>query len=96
MAVLDIVTVQYTDESTPGEFAGRNYSYYADVPLKVGDCVAVPSRRGTSLAKVTEIGIPDYRVESRVKEIMRHITTAPVPPPKPRRRLDPEQLDLFE
>lgn len=90
----DIVTVQFMSEYHPGEFRGGNYNYYADVPLKVGDCVAVPSRRGESLARVTEVDIPEWRVEAKTKEIMRHITTGPVPMPKFARSDEPEQTTL--
>lgn len=94
MAVMDIVSVQFMDETQPGEFRGREYTYYADVPLKAGDCVAVPSRRGESLARVTAVNIPDYRVEDKIRQIMRHITSKPVPAPKPRLEQGPVQLKM--
>lgn len=78
----DIVSVQFMSEIHPGEFVGREYSYYADVPLQVGDCVAVSSRRGESLARVTEVGVPEYRIDPKIKKILKHITSEPIPTPK--------------
>lgn len=81
MAV-DIVSVQFMSRTRPGEFVGREYTYYADNPLKVGDCVAVPSKFGESLAKVTVIGIPEYKVDQKILPLLRHITGKPVPLPR--------------
>lgn len=90
----DIVSVQFMSTARPGEFVGREYTYYADQELKVGDCVAVPSRFGESLARVTAVGIPEYRVDPKILPVLRHITGSPVKAPKPLKSETPEQLQL--
>lgn len=78
-----IVTVQYESKMMPGEFGGKTYSYYTTVPLKVGNIVKVPTKSGTSLARVAQIGIEEHRVAPELRKVMRTITKPPVEPPKP-------------
>lgn len=80
MAVKDIVAVQYEARMEPGTFGGREYTYYAEVPLKVGDVVKVPTKFSSNLARVSKMGIPAYRVPENIKAIMRHITNKPIAP----------------
>ena len=78
----NIVSVQFMSTVRPGEFVGRDYTYYADQPLKVGDCVAVPSRYGESMAQVTAVNIPEYRVDPKILKVLKHITGGPIRAPK--------------
>lgn len=95
MAVIDIVTVQYEARMEPGTFGGREYTYYAEVPLKVGDVVKVPTKFSSSLARVVRVGIPEYRVDNTLKRSMRHITNKPVAAPKARPKAEgPVQLKM--
>lgn len=77
-----IVTVQYESKMMPGEFSGKAYSYYTTVPLKVGDIVKAPTKSGTSLARVAQIGIEEHRVAPELRKILRTITKPPVETPK--------------
>lgn len=91
---IDIVSVQFMSTARPGEFVGREYTYYADKSLKVGDCVAVPSRYGESLARVVKVGIPEHRVDPKILPMLKHITGGPVKAPKARTSAGPEQLTI--
>ena len=46
MPMPEIVKVRFKSRFQPGEWSPREYSYYAAVPLKVGDLVVVPSKYG--------------------------------------------------
>lgn len=60
---MDIIAVQYKNKST-GEYSGREYTYFADVPVAVGDEIIVPARNSQSAAKVSRIGIPEDEIAS--------------------------------
>lgn len=36
---MSIVAVQFPDRNNPEEFAGREYTYFSNVPLEVGDVI---------------------------------------------------------
>ena len=59
----NIVSVKYEDEYTPKTFKGRTYSYYTNINLNVGDIVVAPTKNGDKIARVSEINIPEYKVE---------------------------------
>ena len=59
----NIVSVKYEDEYTPKTFNGRTYSYYTYINLNVGDIVVAPTKNGDKIARVSEINIPEYKVE---------------------------------
>lgn len=69
----NIVTVQYESRLEPGVFVGREYSYFTDIPLAVGDIVKTPTKYGTSCAKIARIHVPEIEV-AKFKDVMRHIT----------------------
>ena len=57
---MKIVQVQFQSKHNKDLFAGREYSYYAAIPLKLDDIVAVPTKHGTGVAKVTKVNVsPD-------------------------------------
>jgi len=67
-----IVKVRYFSETT-GELSAREYTYYSEEFLTVGDIVTVPVRDTTSKAKVSAVGIPEAEIESfrdKVKTIL--------------------------
>lgn len=68
----NIINVKYEDEYNPKTFCGRQYSYYTAIDLKVGDIVIAPTAYGNKIARVSEINIPEYRVEM-IKSILRTI-----------------------
>ena len=58
-----IVKVQYYSETT-GEASDREYTYYSENPLKVGDIVLVPVRGRATKAKVSAIDVPEAEIAS--------------------------------
>ena len=63
------IYVKYEDEHWPRTFGGKEYSYYTDLQLEVGDLVEAPTKYGTSIAKVTRINMP----EEEIKDIIPYI-----------------------
>lgn len=63
------IYVKYEDEHWPRTFGGKEYSYYSDLQLEVGDLVEAPTKYGTSIAKVTRIKVP----EEEIKDIIPYI-----------------------
>lgn len=87
MPRLPIVKVRYGADATEG----REYSYYSEEALQVGDLVSVPTKNGTVKARVTAIDIPEAEIEA-FKSAVRTIpagslvdveTPADVPAPSP-------------
>jgi len=54
---MEIVSVQFQSKNDKEEYTGREYSYIAGVPLKLGDIVAVPTKNGIGVAKVTKVNL---------------------------------------
>lgn len=69
---LKIVSVQYQDKFEKKKFTGREYSYYSNIDLEVGDIVEVPTRYGKSVAMVSRIGIDKKEIE-KIKGYMKVI-----------------------
>ena len=67
-----IVNVRYRSKS--GELSSRAYSYYADIPLCVGDRVAVPTSMGEGEAEVCEVDVPESRIDERILPVLKTIT----------------------
>lgn len=70
----NLVNVQFRDR-TSGEFAGTEFSYIADIPLKKGDVVNVPTRYGPREGCISRVDVPINEIQCRVGEL-RHITEA--------------------
>lgn len=68
-----IVGVNYKNKHT-GEFDGRTYSYFCDIEVKVGDLVKAPTTKGDSTARVSEVDVPESRIDMRILPIMKTIT----------------------
>ena len=60
----NIVSVKYEDKYIPKTFSGKAYSYITAIKLEVGDLVVAPTSYGEQIARVSEINIPEYKVES--------------------------------
>ncbi len=56
-----IVKVRYYSETT-GESSAREYTYYSEDPLEVGDIVKVPMRDTTTKAKVSAVNVPESEI----------------------------------
>lgn len=70
------IYVKYEDENNRGVFTGKSYSYYTNLDLNIGDLVEAPTKFGTSIARVSEIDVPEERVKDIIplmKEITRKI-----------------------
>ena len=71
---LNIVGVKYEDRFEKKTFGGREYSYYSEMNLEVGDIVEVPTRYGKSIAMVTRTNIDEKEIEN-IKDYMKVIET---------------------
>lgn len=69
----NIISVKYEDNFYPKTFCGREYSYYSDIEVSIGDIVEAPTKYGTSVALVTSINIPYEKVEA-FKDNLKTIT----------------------
>lgn len=69
---LNIVGVKYEDKFKKKTFSGREYSYYSDIDLEIGDIVEVPTRYGKSIAQVTRTNIDEKEIE-KIKDYMKII-----------------------
>ena len=58
---MNLVKVQYLNGET-GEFGGREYTYFSEDRLKVGDIVAVPAKDGISKSRVSAIDVPESEI----------------------------------
>jgi hypothetical protein len=54
---MNIVKVRYNTD--PADVVSREYSYYSEDEMNVGDLVEVPIRYGRAKARVTAIGVPE-------------------------------------
>lgn len=72
-----LVKVQYFSQTT-GEISDREYTYFAEEPLAVGDVVKVPVRGGYIVsAKVSAVDVPESEIAAfrdKVKTILKPTT----------------------
>lgn len=69
----NIISVKYEDDCYPRTFNGREYSYYTDKVLNIGDLVEAQTKYGTKIAKVTRINVPENEIRD-IKPYMKTIT----------------------
>ena len=69
----NIIGVKYEDNYEPKTFGGKAYSYYTSRKVEVGDLVIAPTNNGDKIARVSEINIPEYKVE-KIKPYLKTIT----------------------
>lgn len=69
----NIISVKYEDNYEPKTFGGKAYSYYTAIEVNVGDLVIAPTANGKKIARVSEINVPDYKVEM-IKPYLKLIT----------------------
>ena len=69
----NIISVKYEDNFAPKTFGGKSYSYYTTIKVKVGDLVIAPTAYGDKIARVSEINIPEEKIES-IKPYLKTIT----------------------
>lgn len=68
----NIIMVKYEDNSCPRVFQGKEYSYYTDKNLAVGDLIQVPTKFGLKVTKVTKINVSEEKIE-KIKPYMKTI-----------------------
>ena len=64
MIKMNIISVKYEDNYEPKTFGGKAYSYYSNTNVNIGDLVRVPTAYGEKIAIVSEVNIPEQKVES--------------------------------
>lgn len=69
----NIISVKYEDKYEPKTFSGKSYSYYTAIKVEVGDLVIAPTSYGDKIARVSEINIPEFKVEY-IKPYLKLIT----------------------
>lgn len=69
----NIIKVKYEDNYMPKTFNGKSYSYYVAIPVKIGDLVIAPTANGDKIARISEINVPEYKVEM-IKPYLKTIT----------------------
>lgn len=73
MMETNIISVKYEDSYEPKTFSGKSYSYYTNKKVEVGDLVIAPTSYGEKIARVSEINIPEYKIEM-IKPYLKMIT----------------------
>lgn len=69
----NIISVKYEDKYMPKTFSGKAYSYYTAIDVEVGDLVIAPTASGDKIARVSEINVPEYKIEN-IKPYLKLIT----------------------
>lgn len=68
----EIVEIQYCGQD--GQPKGKAYSYFADIPLAVGDRVVVPTYKGDGEGVVCAVNVPESKVDERILPLLKTIT----------------------
>lgn len=69
----NIISVKYEDNYMPKTFGGKAYTYYTATKVEVGDLVIAPTAYGDKIARVSQINIPEYKIEM-IKPYLKLIT----------------------
>lgn len=69
----NIVNVKYEDQYNEKTFSGKEYSYFTEIKLSIGDIVKAPTQYGLKIARVSKINIPEEKIIN-IKPYMRVIT----------------------
>ncbi len=70
----NIVAVKFQDKFRLGEFYGREYHYLSSLDVSVGDIVDVQTARGPGVAIVTQINVPESKVDERIMPLLKEIS----------------------
>lgn len=68
----NIIMVKYEDNFCPRVFQGKEYSYYTNKGLSVGDLIEAPTKYGLKAAMVTRVNVPETEIE-KIKPYMKTI-----------------------
>ena len=79
----------------PGTYTDREYSYFTEEPLEVGDTIIAPVKAGSRMAIVTKIDVEEKVIEAyrdSVKTILAgsKVDIADTPPPEPDVTMPPD------
>ena len=69
----NIIKVKYEDDLCHRNFNGKEYSYYTNKSLNIGDLVEAPTKYGNKIAKVVETNVPENEIKY-IKPYMKTIT----------------------
>ena len=70
-----IVNVNYINEMTGEVRRGSAYSYRCSIPnVAVGMKVIAPTTKREALAVISEINVPESRVDERILPVLKEIT----------------------
>lgn len=70
---MSIVAVQFPDRNNPEEFSGREYTYFSNVPLEVGDVIVAPTKRGNGIVRVVRTDMKEADLDESILPFMRTI-----------------------
>ena len=70
-----IVAVQFEKKHGEG-YGGREYSYYAETPLEVGQIVKVSTKNGESRVKVCNADVDESTINPTIRAMLRTITSS--------------------
>ena len=65
----NIISVKYEERYEPKIFGGKAYNYYTNIDVNIGDLVIAPTSCGVKVARVSEINIPETKVEDIKQEL---------------------------
>ena len=66
-----------------GKYSGRKYSYFCNIPdVKPGDFVKVPARDEEAVVRVSEINVPESRIEDSILAVMKTVIARAEDPDK--------------
>jgi hypothetical protein len=69
-----IIGVNFKNKET-GEYGGRTYNYFCTLPVVVGDIVSAPTQKGDAVVRVSEVNVPESKIEDRVLAILKTINS---------------------
>lgn len=68
-----IVSVRYKSKYGDG-YSERNYIYYSEIPLKVGQIINAPTKNGASEAKVSRVNVDESEIPAILRGCLKTIT----------------------
>ena len=70
---MNIVAVQFQDRQNPEGFSGREYTYYSNVEVAVGDIILAPTKNGRGIVRVCRTDMDDTDIPENARPYMRTI-----------------------
>ena len=70
---MNIISVQFQSKLNPEEFAGREYTYYINGTVEVGDIILVPTKNGTGTAIVYRTDMKESDITEDIKPFIKTI-----------------------